>query len=416
MPYRRKGVATWTVAVPTPGGGWVKRATGFRERRDAIRVERMLADLGRRGRYATDLLGRVVDGTLVLRDLLAAHDANDLDGLRARLTDIDLEPLVEEWLTLSRGRVSHDTVQHYRHAVRNLIENGQPFPRSRFTVDVLEPWVMGYKGGRSTRRKCHAAMSQFAQFLVRRRVVPVNPMRSITPPPASPPRVEWRDVPELTRIADGQPEPYRTLSALLAGTGIEVSVAVQLKRRDVDSTRREIRAAGTKTHARDRIARVAQWAWPYVERHIAALHPDAPLFPPGVDRWAAREMHADACKALGIANYRQQDHRHSWAVRALRAGTPVELVSRHLGHANAVLVLKVYGRFMPTHEDRDKWERIAAMQDEAAAAVATRGSIRGSIQTGPTKGKAANRIPISGLRSSRGGTRTRDPGIMSAVL
>ena len=248
------------------------------------------------------------------------------------------------------------------------------------------------------------------------RVVPVNPMRSITPPPASPARVEWRDVPELTRIADGQPEPYRTLSALLAGTGIEVSVAVQLKRRDVDSARREIRAAGTKTHARDRIARVAQWAWPYVERHIAALHPDTPLFPPGVDRWAARETRVDACKALGIANYRQQDHRHSWAVRALRAGTPVELVSRQLGHANAVLVLKVYGRFRPTHEDRDKWERNAAMQDEQAAAVATRGSVHGSIQIRSKTGKAANRMPISGLRSSRGGTRTRDPGIMSAVL
>jgi integrase len=48
------------------------------------------------------------------------------------------------------------------------------------------------------------------------------------------------------------------------------------------------------------------------------------------------------------------DQRHSYAVRAARAGTPAELIARQLGHAYAVLVLKVYGRFMPSQQDRDK--------------------------------------------------------------
>ena len=61
-----------------------------------------------------------------------------------------------------------------------------------------------------------------------------------------------------------------------------------------------------------------------------------------------------------------RDQRHTYAVRAIRAGTPAELVARQLGHANAVLVHKVYGRFLPRQEERDRWEKIAHLQDEEA--------------------------------------------------
>jgi integrase len=205
-------------------------------------------------------------------------------------------------------------------------------------------------------------MSQFARYLVRRHVLSSNPLRDISAPRPAAPRCRWLEVADLTRLADAQPAPYRTLSALLGGTGIEVSVALALRARDVDAPRREIRAAGTKTHARDRIVRVAEWAWPYVEEQCALLTPNAPLFP-HCDRWRAQDHHKAACAALEIEDYRIHDQRHAYAVRAARAGTPAELIARQLGHANAILVLKIYGRFMPSQQERDKWERIAAAQD-----------------------------------------------------
>ena len=58
-----------------------------------------------------------------------------------------------------------------------------------------------------------------------------------------------------------------------------------------------------------------------------------------------------------------RDQRHTYAVRAIRAGTPGELVARQLGHRDAVLVHKVYGRFIPNSAEREKWELIAAAQD-----------------------------------------------------
>ena len=103
--------------------------------------------------------------------------------------------------------------------------------------------------------------------------------------------------------ADTQPEPFRTLSLLLHATGIEVSVALALKKRDIDMMRREIRARGTKTKARDRIAKVADWAWPDVEKLVRRLLPNAPIFP-DVNRWTASDKHREGSAALRIISSR----------------------------------------------------------------------------------------------------------------
>jgi integrase len=122
-----------------------------------------------------------------------------------------------------------------------------------------------------------------------------------------------------------------------------------------------------------RIVRVAEWAWPYVEERCRDLRPNDLLFP-DIDRWQARDAHVDGCTRAEIEDYQLRDQRHSYAVRAARAGAPAELIARQLGHANAVLVLKVYGRFMPSQQDRDKWEKLADLQDRASEA---RGTVRG---------------------------------------
>jgi hypothetical protein len=69
---------------------------------------------------------------------------------------------------------------------------------------------------------------------------------------------------------------------------MEISAALAVKRRDVDSVRRQIRARGTKTTARDRIVRVAEWGWPYIARHIGLLLPNALLFD-SIGRWTASD-------------------------------------------------------------------------------------------------------------------------------
>lgn len=198
-------------------------------------------------------------------------------------------------------------------------------------------------------------------------------MREVKPPKAGAPRQRHLEQHDVIPLVEAQPEPYRTLSALVHGTGMEISAALRARRADVDKLAQTIRANGTKTHARDRIAYVSPWAWPYLERYIATLTPGALLFP-GIDRWMAGDAHRAACKALGdtFADYRLHDARHTYAVRAIRAGAPFEHVASQLGHADTTMVVKVYGRYKPNAAERRSWESIASAQDAERAKGACR--------------------------------------------
>ena len=61
-------------------------------------------------------------------------------------------------------------------------------------------------------------------------------------------------------------------------------------------------------------------------------------------------------KAAGVPKIRLHDLRHTHASLMLKAGVPVHVVSRRLGHASAALTLSVYSHVLP------------AQQAEAAAA------------------------------------------------
>ena len=193
-------------------------------------------------------------------------------------------------------------------------------------------------------------------------------MREVKAPRPAPARMRSLEMPDVLRLIGAQQHPYNALSALLHGTGMEVSVALALKKRDVDSMRREIRAKGTKTRTRDRTAKVADWAWPMIERHVALLTPNALLFP-STNRWTASDKHRQACKALEVEDYQLKDSRHTYAVRAIRAGASFEVVARQLGHADISMAVKVYGRFKPNEQEISEWERIASAQDASRMAL-----------------------------------------------
>jgi integrase len=150
--------------------------------------------------------------------------------------------------------------------------------------------------------------------------------------------LDLRDVLRTVKAAEG---PYRPLYAVLYGAGVEISAALACTERDVDMRSRELRAPGTKTHSRDRVVRVADWAWPHLLGHVTKLLPGERLFA-GLDRWKVGEHHTALLKRLELPHHRLHDARHFYAVRAIRAGTPYELVARQLGHADVAMVAKVY--------------------------------------------------------------------------
>ena len=382
MAYRKGG--TWVIRVPQRAGAGVLRGTGTPDKRTAQALERMVSELkvrrdweildaitgGERRGLAGDKHAPRPRAPLTLGAVFDAWRVNDLDRLRSRLADVDVEPLIVEWQGALRAKLGEDseTVSHYLTHVRSLIPAGVACSRAELTYRRIVAWLAELKVSDPTRRKYRAALMNFTEYLVRVGVLDTNPVREVKPPKAGAPRQRHLDLHDVLRLVERQEEPFRTLSALVHGTGMEISAALRVKRSDVDKLAKTVRAHGTKTHARDRTAYIAEWAWPYVERHMATLTPGALLFP-GVDRWRASDEHRAACKALGetFEDYRLHDARHTYAVRAIKAGAPFEHVAAQLGHADTTMVVKVYGRYKPSAEERRAWEQIAAAQDAARA-------------------------------------------------
>lgn len=75
------------------------------------------------------------------------------------------------------------------------------------------------------------------------------------------------------------------------------------------------------------------------------------------------DKHRAACVVAGIEDYQLRDSRHTYAVRAIRAGAPFEVVARQLGHADTTMVVRVYGRFAPTAQEMRAWHDVAAQLD-----------------------------------------------------
>ena len=127
-----------------------------------------------------------------------------------------------------------------------------------------------------------------------------------------------------------------------------------------------------------------------------------------------------------VKQHRVHDARHFYAVRAVRAGTPYELVARQAGACR-----RSDGRpDLRQVPAAQRWagplgvDRVRAGPPRPAAgtraAVRTDlseiGTILGTISASPERKEVANSLGIGDFANSRGGTRTRDPGIMSAVL
>jgi integrase len=357
------------------------RSTETRSKVEADAIEAALAAVRALPARYHEILDAVVARRFTFREIVDAHDDRrkadgkwvyeGFDKLLELVHDVELEPLIEPWYASLRERVADTTRDYYKQAVIGFIESGRSM-RSQFNRLQVQQWVNGsadVKG--DTIRRRASGLASFATYLRKSTdVLKIDPLYDVDLPPAGDPLCNFIETPEAIVLADAQSGYYRLLSGLLAGTGLEVSIAInRIARRDVMRDTREIRAAGTKSYNRDRIVRVADWAWPYVEELIDGRTPNARLLQ-SIDRYRARKQHHAATIALAEQNsiylgYTMRDARHTWAVRAVRSGMPIEMVSRQLGHKDGVLALRVYGRFSPRSDERAHWEKIATLQDAA---------------------------------------------------
>lgn len=404
--YKPKGKRTRKVKVPTRDSRrWVARSTGTRDPQRAKLAQRMVDVLGPRDKAAWDLLELItaVKPSHSLAELLelwlstpvtrhdnegqpiAPSDDERLKHVRQLLKDVDVEPMVEtffEVLTGPKENVGKDTAQHYRAAVRLLIPEGSAFPLSRLNEREINLWLEEMDDvSPSTVRKRGIGMGRFVDFLRGRQILRHDPMAEITLPAQDDPLAHYIETADVIRLGDAAPGQYRLFEYALAGTAMEVSTALAIRVRAVSRMDKKIHAPGTKAYNRNRFVRVADYAWDAILEALKGKHPDSRLFDEIPDRWWARDVHTDTRDALVAKGFRcyaempdgrphdytLRDHRHTWAVRALASGWSGEAVRRQLGHANGVLVAKVYGLHIARQEDIERYEAMATTRDAAIA-------------------------------------------------
>jgi hypothetical protein len=293
MAYRRTGRPTFYFEARTETGR-KQLSTGTPNRALARRIEETWEQIAVAHR-AWDLLGEVLSGRLDIGRLydLWSETRGAVDEVRRRLHDVDLDAIVDEWNALHARSVKTDSANHALAHVRWLIPRGARSPASTMTTEHLAAKLSKYEGRRNTLRKVHSSWSVFFDYCTTvRGFYATNPMHNVRRPKQEKNPIQFYELDQVERIVDWQPTAERrALFALLYGTGIEISVALSLTRADVNPPTREVRAPGTKTSTRDRIARVADWAWPMLWDLAQPMLPATRLFPETWDRWTASDWH-----------------------------------------------------------------------------------------------------------------------------
>lgn len=343
MVFRASGTRIFKLRVKDNAGHSGIFSTGTDDESVAEDVERMVKGL--RSQRKWGYLTAIATKRVKLAQAYDAFVAGRLDAFMidtmARMHDRDIDPLVTEWAIRAPAK--------YVAQVRALIPAGARFPVSTFTKSRISEFLAGLHTSDPTRNRYRAALSVFAKWLVERDVLGTNPVRDVRMYKEHDPRALWWTWADAQRVAKKADPSYRTLFVLMAGTGLEISAALRLTIYDVDEKAGTIHAKGSKTRWRNRVVRAEPFVWAALKAHkLRGLAGE--LFP-GITERTALAAFKDAQAAAKLGGHVLHDLRHTYAVNALKAGLRPEVVAFQLGHKDASLVAKVYGRYTPSESD-----------------------------------------------------------------
>ncbi|MFJ1545465.1 tyrosine-type recombinase/integrase [Streptomyces sp. NPDC088246] len=216
------------------------------------------------------------------------------------------------------------------------------------------------------------------------KVIPSSPCRRITLPPTSDEEVTPPTVAQVEAMARGMPPYIRAAIVTLAGSGLRIGELLGLKVADVDFKAGSIRVerqrlqsgkiGPPKTAKSRRTVPVGEVVTDALLGHLAARPSTDWLFtmeegePLNYRRWktewncARRWLQAEENKAAGregrkpveLPHMVTHDLRHFYASALIAGGASVKQVQLVLGHASAVITLRIYAHLWPGEEDRTR--------------------------------------------------------------
>ncbi len=289
---------------------------------------------------------------------------------------------VELWMTTSWSHLKPTTVRDKRYVIERRILDELGHLRLRDLDDaVIAAWQSRLlDDGLSPDyvQKIRRQLAQVLDLAVERGELRRNVVRSVPPPRAIAAETRWyssEEVSTLLEVANG--DRLEPMLAFIAHSGVRKGEALALRWQDVDEarakasinatlarvdgrlirqdpkTRTSIRRIDLTDDALDALDRAralqaadedSSSAW----RDLGYVFTTASGEP--IDPRNALRSFSRIREAAGIDDGDIHSLRHSFATYLLLAGTPVEVVSKHLGHARTSITMDVYSHV--TEEDR----------------------------------------------------------------
>ncbi len=253
-------------------------------------------------------------------------------------------------------------------------------------------------GGYGSREKTLRALQRFFSEMVANGRVARNPALGVKPGSRPPASIDGGgqalEVEEVKALVEATPEYWKPLVALLATSGLRISEAFGLRRRDLDlaggtatvrQTVVEVEGRQILTTPKSRASRRAVKLIPLVVSMLKGqalpLAPDGFVFTqPGktdpVSRsWFNRRVLKPAAARAGIRPLvSAHDLRHTAGAIASKTGMHAMAVKEMMGHSSIKVTYDVYGHLFPT------------MHEAGIAAV------EAAYRTDPTTGEASRQI------------------------
>lgn len=323
---------------------------------------------GIRGRHDPHgILAAIVDGRVSLA--VAYRQGEDatkaaLEAAAVAAADVDLKPLLAEWMTWRRQRARGQSMVARYEAQLRVLWPEATWPRSQWTARELTRRLDALVVKKdATRNRYRAAVSAFSKWLVTRKgLLTHNPVHQIEGYGESRPQEIWYSEADARRVLLALPGSLRARELLMAGCGMDWSDCARLRRRDLDLDARTVRCHGSKTVHRNREIRITErWVVALLRPLVAGMLPDALVCAP-VRPAVALKAHRAALAACEVPDSTLHNWRHHYAVTLLKRGERPQVVAAQLGKTNVKDVLDRYGKYVP---------RLADYLPEAATDSAT---------------------------------------------
>lgn len=220
-----------------------------------------------------------------------------------------------------------------------------------------------------TVRNVYDVLARVFAAAVDDRVVASTPCRRIVLPRFEDAEIVPPSVEQVVALAGSVDPRYRGAVVLLAGSGLRIGELLGARVADVDFLRRSMRVerqrlqdgsiAPTKTGKSVRTVPLGQVVVDELAAHLAAFPSGEWLFttakgePVGYRQWKNVWRRAKTAASVD-ESLATHDLRHFFASALIAGGASIKQVQTVLGHANAMISLRVYAHFWPGDDDRTR--------------------------------------------------------------